>query len=534
MSGLAGTGTDRAGTRALLRFMLRRERRGLPWWLVGAGFLVGYQAAGSQELYGTPEKLAQQRETLGTNPAMVAMSGPKELLQTVGGEAVFEVFAFVAILIALMSMFLVGRHTRSDEEAGRAEFIRSARVGRHAPLTAALGLASLASLMAGVVVFAAGTVAGLPVGGSALLGAATVGVGITFAAVTAVAVQVFDSPRAVYGAVGAAIGAAYVLRGAGDAGTSVLTWLSPIGWAQQTLPYVDNRWWPLALPVVAAIAGVALAITLQDRRDFGAGLRPTRPGPANASPALGSSLGLAWRLHRGPFIGWTVGIALLAAAYGSFAKSIDQFIADNPQMKDFFPGGADAAVNSYLAVTITFSALLAAAYGVNSALRARTEEVSWRAEPILATRTSRRAWLGSHVTIALGGSLVALAAAGFGEGLAYGAAISDLGQIPRMIGVALAYAPAMWLIIAVAVLGFGWLPRAAAAIAWVAVGYCSVLVFFAGLFDLPAWLRDVSPFSHTPQVPLDSLTAAPLLVILAVTIVVVAGGFAGFRRRDLG
>ena len=104
-----------AGTPALLRFMLRRERKGLPWWLLGVGFLVAYQSVGSQSLYGTPEKLAQLRQTLGGNPAMVAMSGPGELLDTIGGEVVFEIFAHVAIVVALMNMFLVGRHTRADE-----------------------------------------------------------------------------------------------------------------------------------------------------------------------------------------------------------------------------------------------------------------------------------------------------------------------------------------------------------------------------------------------------------------------------------
>jgi hypothetical protein len=71
-------------------------------------------------------------------------SGPTRLLDTIGGEVVFEIFWFVAILGALMNMFLIGWHTRADEESGRAELIRSARVSRHAPLAAALGLALIA------------------------------------------------------------------------------------------------------------------------------------------------------------------------------------------------------------------------------------------------------------------------------------------------------------------------------------------------------------------------------------------------------
>ena len=156
-----GGTTTGAGT--LLRFMLRRERSKLPWWLLGIAFLWTYQSVGSQSLYNTPEKLARLRETLGANAALVAMSGPKELLDTIGGEVVFEIFVYASVVVALMNMFMIGRHTRSDEETGRAELIRSARVGRHAPLAAALALAGLANLAVAVVVFAGLAGTGLPV-----------------------------------------------------------------------------------------------------------------------------------------------------------------------------------------------------------------------------------------------------------------------------------------------------------------------------------------------------------------------------------
>ena len=62
------------------------ERRALPWWLLGIAFLPFYQSLGSQSLYDTPEKLARFRATIGANAAMVAMSGPQRLLDTIGGD----------------------------------------------------------------------------------------------------------------------------------------------------------------------------------------------------------------------------------------------------------------------------------------------------------------------------------------------------------------------------------------------------------------------------------------------------------------
>src|SRR5690606_16468883 len=107
-----------------------------PWWLLGIVFLFAYQSAGSQSIYDTPQELAKLRQTMGGNSAVVAMSGPTELLETIGGEVLFEILGYLAIVVAPMNMFLVGRHTRSEEETGRAELIRSARIGRRAPVAA--------------------------------------------------------------------------------------------------------------------------------------------------------------------------------------------------------------------------------------------------------------------------------------------------------------------------------------------------------------------------------------------------------------
>ena len=52
-------------------------------------------------------------------------------------------------------------------------------------------------------------------------------------------------------------GVAFFFRGVGDAGHGVVSWLSPIGWSQATRPYADERWWPLALPVVATMVLLA-------------------------------------------------------------------------------------------------------------------------------------------------------------------------------------------------------------------------------------------------------------------------------------
>ncbi|SDU34525.1 ABC transporter permease [Gordonia westfalica] len=530
----AGRTADATGLRTLLRFYIRRERAALVAWIGGTAALVGFQAVASQNLYDTPAKLAALRETIGGSPAVVALSGPEALLASIGGEVVFEIFGYAAIVLGLMSMFLVGRHTRTDEENGRAELLRSTRVGRDAPVATALALASLANLAAGIAVAVTAVATGLPAGGSVLFGAALAGVGLTFATLTALAAQIFENPRSVYGSITAMLGLAYVLRAVGDVGNGLASWLSPIGWGQRTLPYVDDRWWPLLLPLVASVLTVGAAVAVSEHRDFGAGVFGNRAGRAEASWLLHTTTGLAWRLHRGSIAAWATGVFVLSAAYGSFGDAITEFIENNPQIAEFLPGGAEDAVDAYLALTLTIAALLSAGYGVNSALRARREETAERAEWLVAATTNRISWLAGHVTMALVGSAAVLAAGAVGEGLAYGLTIGDLGQIPRLLAAAAVYVPAVWLIPAVAVAGVGWLPRAAAIIAWTYFAYCLVAEILAQSFNLPEWTRTASPFRHLPQAPLDTVTAGGILGVLVLAAVAAIGGLVGFGRRDLG
>ena len=351
------------------------------------------------------------------------------------------------IVAALMAMFTVGRHTRADEEAGRTELVRAARVGRHAPLLAAVIVSALACAAMALGIGAVGTATGLPAAGSFLLGAAVGACGLAFTGVAAVAVQVSESTRSAYGLVGAVLGIAFVLRAIGDIESNGLVWASPIGWAQAVHPFSEDRWWPLLLCVVATAVLLAVAVTLLDHRDLGAGLLQARPGAPGAGRMLGSPLGLAVRLQRAALLAWAISLALLGAIYGGLGDTVQTLFENNPQAQAFFPGASGAGlVDAYLATIFSIQALLAAAYAVSSVLRARTEESTGRAEAVLATATSRAAWLGSHVTVALVGSGLLVIVSGAGTALVRATSTGDPGSFGRLFAASLAYVPAVWVV----------------------------------------------------------------------------------------
>ena len=76
-------------------------------------------------------------------------------------------------------------------------------------------------------------------------------------------------------------------------------------------------------------------------------------------------------------------------------------------------------------------------------------------------------------------------------------------------------------------------PRAATAASWAAVAVVVVVTLFGPSLDWPAWVQDLSPFSWVPAVPVEAWTPGSAAGLLAVAAVLLAAGFAAFRRRDL-
>ncbi|MGW8062326.1 ABC transporter permease [Streptomyces ziwulingensis] len=534
----AGGTAALAGTGTLIRFALRRDRVRLPVWI--AALLLGTLSTANSftELYGSPEDRANAVETM-SSPAGLAMTGPRHYLDdyTSGAMLGHQMLGFTAVLVGLMSVLAVIRHTRAEEETGRAELLRSAVVGRHAHLAAALSVAILANLALALLLALGLTglgIDGVDASGSLLYGAGHAAAGLVFAAVAAVTVQVTAHARSATGMAIAVIGVAYVLRAAGDSGpNSALSWLSPIGWTQRTYVYVDDDWWPLLLCLALAVACAATGFVLSARRDVGAGLRPEKLGSPHASDALGTPLGFALRLHRGMLAGFGAGLFLMGAMYGSILGQAEDMLKDIDQIQDALERlGGSSMAESFASMVMVVVTVVAAVYVVMTALRPRAEETSGRAEPLLSTALSRGRWAGSHLAVAIGCGTLVLLLAGLGMGLAGAASTGDGGLLPELVGAALAYAPALWVTAGVAAVLFGWFPRASAA-AWIVPAYAFVVGYLGQILRFPDWMNNLSPFGHVPRLPAADMEWTPLLVLTLVAAGLVWLGLAGFRRRDL-
>ena len=533
----AATSVTLAGTGTLVRFNLRRDRFALPAWVLGiAGFMLSGPYA-YPDLYPTAQDRANQAAVIAGNPAMKAMTGPGFGIEdyTYGAMLANEYLGFVLILVGLMATFTVVRHTRVEEETGRFELVRASAVGRYAHLAAALLTAALASLVLGLIVAVGlGTsgVESIDWPGSLLFGATFTVTGLVFAGVAALTAQISAFGRAASGLAGAVIGVAFTVRAVGDVADNGLSWLSPFGWMQQTRVYVDDRWWPLLLGLVAAAVLVAIAFTLVDRRDVGAGLKAPRVGAQTGSAWLGTAGGFAWRLHRASVFWWSVAIFLLGTSYGSVTDVIESY-ADNESLRRMMESiGGATFVESFLSFICAIIALAATIFSIAAVRRARSEETGGRAEPVLATGLSRTRWLASHVAVALIGGLLLLALGGLGLGLTSAATTGESRWITDLLGAQLAYAPALWATTAVAVAAFGLWPRATG-LAWAVLVWSLVAMYLGALLQLPQWLLNLSAYQHIPRLPVADLAVTPLILLTLIAAALVAAGIAGFRRRDL-
>jgi ABC-2 type transport system permease protein len=524
-----------AGTRGLTRLALRRDRVLIPVWLAVFVAMAGSTASSTLALY--PD-IASRREiatTINGNPAMLALYGRIFDVESAGAVAMFKVNAMGAALVAVLTMILLVRHTRAEEEAGRLELLGAGVVGRHAALTAALLVSGGTAVVLGLLTAASLIAAGLPVAGSLAFGLSWTLTGLSFTAVAAVTAQLTTGARAATGLTAAVLGATYLLRAVGDVadedGPRWLSWLSPVGWAQQVRPFAGVRWWVFAPGLLFVALATFAAYVLVAGRDVGAGLLADRPGRPAASASLSSAPALALRLQRGLLLAWTGAMLVMGLVVGSLGSSIDAFL-ESPEAKDMIArmGGSSNLLDAFFGTELGAVALIVSIFAIQAVLRLRAEESGLRAEALLATALDRRRFVLSHLLVSALGSTWLLAVAGLGMGITASATLHDGAWFGRLLGAALVQVPAVLVMAGFTLAAFGLVPRFAAA-GWALLVGVLLIGELGPIFEVDQRVLDISPFVHVPR--LGEITAAPLVWLMLVALALAVLGTEAFRRRDV-
>lgn len=523
------------GTRHLLRLVLRRDRLRLPLWVAGLGGMIVASALAVPPFYDTPEKIAGYARAVGSSPVSYLMSGRQAAIDTIGGIVANEISQVAQLGICLMVMFLVVRHTRAEEESGRAELLRSAVIGRHAATLTGLLYGVSAALLIGSLTTASMLAAGLDGVGSVTYGVGLTLLGLCYVAVSLVAVQLSTSARGALGLAGMMIAIGYVVRGVGAMQDTALVWASPFGWAQRMDAFGAEQWWPALLLVTTTAALLALAAWLTIHRDFGGGVLQARPGRARSSALLGTPLGLTFRLQRSLLTGWAIGLTALGILYGAVIPTIPDLVASNPDIGQAIgvsAGAEQALIDAFLGYIFLFMAVMTTGFAVASVLKLHGEEDSGRAETILATRVTRTSWAGATAVVTGLGTLLLSLLMSLGLATGYGLGMGEWDRVAAQVGGQLGYLPGVLVVAAVtlALVGLrpGW-----AMMAWGAVAFVFFQVLLGELLRLPEWIDGISPFWHLSQLPIETFDALPVVAELTLAGALVLLGLWGYRRRDV-
>ncbi|PWH07169.1 hypothetical protein DEO23_00440 [Brachybacterium endophyticum] len=535
-------GSELAGTLMIARHILRRDRVRLCVWAIALTAFVLYFSVALRTVF-DPEALAARAAVMRT-PSGIVMGGPGYGLDhyTPMVAVANEGITWIVAALGIMSLLHVVRHTRAEEDAGRAELMGAGAVGRHAPALATL-LVLTAQLLVITVLGALATLAGGDdasfLDGLGMMGGSTLAA-LVIGAVALLASEVAATSRTATGLALAGLALLFAVRAAGDLihrEGSLLSWFSPFAWPQQMRPFVDLRWWPALLSVAAVLVLLAVAAGLSRRRDLGRGLVADRAGRSQATSWLRSPLALAWRQQRGMLLWSCLGLGLLWLATGTMMSTLADMgrdlVSQTPALAGMLGSDSSAFTGQFLDLILLFAALCAAAYGiVASGQHCRAEETSGRLEAVLAAPVSRRRWLTAQLLVALTGTAVLLVvsvAALAAGALAVGVDDPDVGRYGAAL---LAHLPATLVFAALSAALFAWVPRGGG-LAWMLIAVVFGIAMFGEMLDLPDWVQGISPFHWVPDSFTEDTDPAGPLMLLAVDAVLSALALVGIGRRAI-
>jgi ABC-2 type transport system permease protein len=522
--------TNYTGTAGQTRLRLRTGWAGLLGLVVGGAVPVIATAASVADLYPDDAHRAVYAQTIGTSVANTAFNGRGYDLTRLGGITVFESGIFTQLVLPVLTMILVVRHTRAEEDSGRTELVTARRVGRLAPPAGAAVAVGVAMLLTGAAVAVGVTATGLPWRGSVLYGVSLIAMMCLFGALGLICAQVGATARSAQSLALALFAAAYLPRVVIDGRGLSLPWISPLGWVAEVRPYGSHRMLPVVAYLAAAVALTAAAAWLAVHRDLGAGVLKERRGAVGST--IRTPFALEWRLSRGAFAGWAAASVAWGAVFGGISSEMARVITENPTVAEALgikPGHAGDVITAYGGV---FIALLGAAAGIAAVARGAGEETSARFGLITSTRISRRRARCSALAVAAVQSSAAVLLGGLALGLAGWASTGSRGQVGSGLSAATAPLPGVLLLIGAAALAAGMSPRAMW-IGWVFFGWALVVAILADTLQLPGWSRDLSPLDHAGRVPLEPFHTGSGVVLVVLAVGLIAAAVTAGTRRDL-
>lgn len=512
-----------------VRLAASQERAWLAALPTVTGLMTALLAPNYGETFASPADLARAVASAQVSDTSRFLYGRLSSSAGVVQMATWELggltFLVLSIVVVLRSISL----TRTAEDLGRAELLRSVGAGPVAGLLGQGLVLVLQCLLLGVGA-GAGMLALKETDGAdaAAYGAVLTCTGLAVSFTTLVVAQLVPDAatgRTVALAMVGLMHAGNGMRASKDWDWDWAGWASPFRLRAAVDPGGANAWAPILIAVTASVVVLALAGVLASHRDLGQGLVRL---PARRSPSLRVSgpLTFALRLSRRQCLAW----ALLVSLVAGVLVSIGGDVVDLARQGGISGGSLGSLLDgddpgeAFLRYIGQLAGALAAAQGVSLALRYSGDERSGRLETAVTTgNRPLRILLSSWLVAALGSGLTLICATVAAGHVGRSELDTDMIDAVRLVA---GQWPAALASAAIATALCGAWPRGRG-LAWVPVLVGLGVAQLGGVLDLPRWVRDAGPFAQAGE------TGSLWLVVIGTVCLITAAFCVTHRDMDL-
>ncbi|MDM8213825.1 ABC transporter permease [Enterococcus hirae] len=526
----------------LLKANLKQNLRFILIWMLVLVLMIVSGAVKFQALFESDAKGVAKMIAMLKTPGMAGVFGA---LPSAGTESQATVFAgvmivFMVILGALFMIPLAISNTRGQEEDGLLEMVRARNVGRTASLTAAIVELVGLNVLLGLLYFiglSAAHLKGADLAGNLLFCLDLAVANLMFAALALLIAQLASSTRSATMLTYAIVAVIYLVRVVTDIKDPTLTWLSPMGWAQKTDAYTTNNFWPVILMLAAASLLAGAAAVISKNRDLGAGILPERSGRARASEWLRSVPALLIRTERNAIAAWLIGSVLFGAVFGSVIGNAGDVLKENPVYRKMLSieqlNVADRTMTlSFMNMFILIFITLAIVAGAQLIFRLRHDDDHGYLDIIHAEKASRMKIAASYFGIGLLFAIIVYVLSIFVVFFIGNATLKTPLELKYLLRMMAAGIPAVTAFLGLAILLIGAVPRVAS-LFWIYMGSGLIVQLFGALLSLPKHAGAFTPFGWLNDTPLHAPQTLAIWLMMIATILLVAGGMLGYKRRDL-
>ena len=518
-------------TKNLLLFNLKKDKKKTIIWLLS---LIGLVFIIAMYFKNVPMEDGERELFIETmkNPAITLICGLFPTVKaSIGLMFAIEMTLFTAIIVGIMNIFFVASNTRSDEEEGRLELIRSLPTGRLATLLASLLQMLIINIMLAVGIGIFLSISGIgenPIYEAFHFGFIMGTFGFLSATITSLFVQLFASNRTAITATFSCIGFLFLLRGMTDIYNPNLSWLSPVAWVYKATPYIEINWIPVLMMFILSIVIISIALYLNSLRDLGGSFVKAKKGKTNASKLLATPTGLSLHLNKTTIISWTISIILTAATFGIVFTDFEKFLSNNSFLKNVLGNSDVNLMNRFVVMILELNFILITIPLLLIVGRIYSEEKKNNVDSILSKKVSRKKLLSSYLipSIVFGIILTILSA------ITIYFTSNGVVDLIFVIKMSVQFLFATLLILGIGVLLIGLKPKLYNFI-WLLVGYSFFVSYFSEMLKLPEWLKDISPFYHIVKDGGETFSLISSLIMGTMTIILIIYGFISYNKRDI-